>query len=80
MAWLAPEAYINLKLMTVSRDRFALGTTLWEIFAQGKRPFANIEPKEVGWELFECASISELGLISVFFYFCVFIPLCNNIL
>ncbi len=53
MAWLAPEIYNDLRLMTVTRDRFALGTTLWEIFAHADRPFANIKAEEVGGKFCE---------------------------
>ncbi len=49
LPWIAPECYDgDLQHMTPDKDLYAFGTTLWELFSGGERPYASLTPAQVG--------------------------------
>lgn len=46
-AWIAPECYNNLKDITKYSDRYAFGTTMWELFSSGDRPHGHKPSKQI---------------------------------
>ncbi|KFM64636.1 Protein-tyrosine kinase 2-beta, partial [Stegodyphus mimosarum] len=46
--WIPPECYNDYSraASSTAADVYAFGTTLWEIFSYGAKPFSNLSPKE----------------------------------